>query len=216
MNQRNPRWEKFKEVRKAKQNSEAIQRARISYLEQREAYNNSQQAKLQESVRNSVQKVSKAEDDAYNIIFQAVKNLREETVELIKSVVIEEKEEMGFISPAMMEYALNKTDIAINKIKQVCELAEYQKRLTKGNYDDYEKLFNTLMDEVDVGFAIFAPIKSVARKRIKYSKLQEEVKDYVFERFAVLGLTENEEFMKYYYSAFENQVLSTNCVDNEI
>ncbi|MBQ9795394.1 MAG: hypothetical protein IJW36_00330 [Clostridia bacterium] len=201
-----PRWGQAQRIRRLRVEEERRERARIEYERQRDAYNNSPKGMFERQVREAVQQVSKTEDEAFAKMFQALKELREQTIELIAQLVATEKEKFGYVRTAVIRLALDQTDIAVQKIKKMSEMPEYQKRLSKGAYTDYEKLFNALIDTVDVGFAMFAPIKSLIRKSIKFNRLNDEVKDYVFDHIVSLGLVDDEEFIEQYYSAFKYQI----------
>ena len=201
-----PEFEKANRIREVRAGIERTEKYRQQYEQDKIAYMKSEEGQFQQSLSAIVQPASKAEEEAYKMIFNAIKTLRIESVELISKCVADEKEKLGYVRPKTMQEVLTKMEVALLKIKKVCEMPQYQKRLTQGCYTEYEKLFNDLIDKVDVGFAIFAPIKPVARKTVKFKALKEEVKDIVYAHCVALGLDKNEEFMAKHEAEFANQI----------
>lgn len=185
-----------------------MKKKRIEYEAQREAYLNSPRGKFDQEVRAVTQKASNTEELAYETFIKAISVLKVETLELIVKCLEEhaEGEEIKNLDVKHVKFALEKCNMALVKLKGLCENEIYIKHKNVGIYSEYDRLFNTLMDKVNIRFAFFAPALSLSRKSIRFSKMSTAERNAMFKHLKSLGLTENEEYMQAYYDVFEQQI----------
>ncbi|MBQ8615120.1 MAG: hypothetical protein IJ415_00955 [Clostridia bacterium] len=200
--------QRVKEYIYNKNENERRRRIRKEYEAHRDAYKNSKEGLFEQSVREVVQKSTKAEDDAYRQVLVAIEALREDTFNLVQKFLEMEGEDIKALPLETIEESIKQSSLAFSKLKKMCSTEEYATHRNSKMPTDYEKLFSKLIDKVDIRFALYAPKRSVSIRTIKFHRLPEDLKDKMFERLEKFGLTEDAEYLEAYERVFENQIIN--------
>lgn len=177
---------------------------RDEYMQHKAAYESSEAGLIYNRFRACVQKESQTEDEAFEMIHRSIITLREEVFDIIAEIAEIKKEEMEMLDVQTLQFIIKQAGLALEKIQMFSESAETKRRLGKRwLYSEYERLFNDLIDNVDSGFAMFAPKKSLARKSMKFNGISEEVEMAIYKRAKDFGLTEDDNYIKTYARFFK-------------
>ena len=176
-----------------------------AYEEQRDSYKSSPEGQFEQKVRFATQNASKSEMAAYQSIVKATVDLKEETIELIKQYLEEHSngQEIKDLRGQDIKECLKKCDLAVAKLKNMCDNHIYKENKTYGIYSEYEKMFNYLIDKVNIRFAFFAPELSLRRKSIKYSKMTTGERYVMYGLLKQMGITDMEGFEESYGDIFK-------------
>ena len=182
-----------------------MKRRREEYEEQRDSFKSSPEGQFEQKVRNVTQNATNAEMAAYQKFVDATISLKEEIIELIKEYLQEHSngQEIKDLKGQDIKECLRRCSVALNKLQILCDGDIYKENKTHGIYSEYEKMFNHLIDKVNIRFAFFAPELSLRRKSIKYSKMTTSERFVMYERLQELGITEMEGFEEAYGEVFE-------------
>lgn len=178
------------------------EKRRRKYLEDRNAEKQTPKGQYTAKMRLITQQASTFEDDIATQYVQATEQLKNKIIELLQEKLAEEAEK-GEISFERFKDILAQSKPAFEKLRIMCSHPLYISKKVDKRYTHYERLFNILMDEVDVRFALFAPQKSLTRKGIKFDLLPENLKKQMFNRISEMGLFENDSYAKAYCGKFK-------------
>lgn len=162
----------------------------------------SPQCILTNKIRDIMKEASAEEAKAQAILVSASRKMKEDMIAFFEAEIELVDGKRHTATMDQIEYLIENCHAAFDKFEM---LAEQTKESRTSNFTDYEAMFNYLIEKVDVKFAFFAPAICLTRSKIKYDKLDRELKTAMFERIKDLGLAADEKFMENYGNVFKKQ-----------
>ena len=89
-----------------------------------------------------------------------------------------------------------------------------KERMSKRKINAYEAIFFVLLD-LNIGFALSAPRKPLARLDLNFKVLSEPAKDVLFERICKMGLWNIPQYVENYHDIFACQISRMNQLNQK-
>jgi len=177
---------------------------RLASLKFLEEYYSSSEGMANTELRAAVKKMSEVEKMAYKQIFDAATVLKDDILELIKTVLKRGQIKVDELSYEECQKLLNQNSLAFKKLKAICETKEYTSLLREGQYTAYEHLFNYLIERINVRFVLFAPDRCLGRYNIDYYMLEDDLKKVMLRKLHKAGWLRDAGFIEKYSDHFKD------------
>lgn len=181
---------------------EALARDQRRIAERRE-YDNSPKGKKEIAIRESNQRATAKKDEAFDMIRDAAKVLRNETFELVKQVLFDENGNKKELTKEEFFTITKYFDMSFTNLKTLCGIVGH----AENRSSEYEKLMFDLMDQLDIRFALIAPSRSLTLSKVSFSGMPEDCIEDAIKHFKELGLTNSYDFRKTHGKHFNNFVV---------
>lgn len=169
----------------------------------RKELNEYEQSQPREIYRTSVRQISQKASKKVDEISQSYMGVVSQLIDDIYDVVKTKFESLEEVSFEELTDVLEITTRAISTLESLTENPLFKPK--KDGLTPIEKLYNKLIDDLDVRFTLIAPERCVMRRDIRYKTLPEDMKDMMFERLKDLGYWNDYKNVDKYYLSFKNQ-----------